>query len=412
MNVRRIALLVAVAGGGLSLAIVLCLVAPTPMEGDVVELVALAFGSALAPGIAGVGLLWLLRRRSVETQVVVVALVSVLGTAAGALVASRQMFLSTHDLDVLVVVITSAATVGVLAALVLGARVGSATRSLTEMTRRIGANEPGPAVDLGAPGEFARLARELDDMQARLAAAETARLELVTWVSHDLRTPMAGIRALVEALEDGVVTDPESVARYHRTLRDQTDRLAALVDEMFELSRLQAGTVGLQRVPLSLEELVGDAVDVVRPAAEARGVTVDCSAADGIEIEVAPRELGRALRNLVENAVRHAPDGSRVTVQAGPGDSGGVVISVQDQGGGVQPVDLDQIFEPGFTGDHARTPAREGESQRTGLGLAIAKGFVEAHDGRLSVANVADGARFEIWLPVVVAARAELPSQR
>jgi signal transduction histidine kinase len=380
------------------------------MEGDVVELVTMAFGAALVPGVAGLGLLWLLRRRSVETQVVVVALVSVMGTAAGVLVASQQMFLSTHDLDVLVVVITSAATVGVLAALVLGARVGRATRSLTELTRRIGANEPGPQVDLGAPGEFARLARELDDMQTRLAGAEAARRELVAWVSHDLRTPLAGIRVLVEALEDGVVDDSASVARYHRTLRDQTDRLAALVEEMFELSRLHAGTLRLQQVPIGLAEVIADAVDVVRPAAEGKEVELRC-AVDDAEVQVAPRELGRAVRNIVENAVRHSPRGGVVDISATI-EGSLVTIVVADTGAGINPADLGRIFEPGFSGNRARTPGSVGEGQRTGLGLAIARGFVEAHGGSLSASNGEVGARFRLVVPVEasVPVPAELPS--
>ncbi len=162
---------------------------------------------------------------------------------------------------------------------------------------------------------------------------------------------------------------------------------------------------------------------MVRPGAEARHVEIDCTVTEGVEVEVAPCELGRALRNLVENAVRHAPDQSRVTVTAELASGGSIAIAVQDEGGGVDPDELDQIFEAGFTGDRARTPAKVGESQRTGLGLAIAKGFVEAHEGRLSVANVAGsagatntagGARFEIWLPadVVVFVSAELPSPR
>jgi signal transduction histidine kinase len=387
---------------GLGLAIAVANTVATPMERDVPSVVATAFGAALVPGVLGATVLWLLRTRSVQTQTIVVALVSVAGTAAGVLVASASMFLSAHDRDVLLVVLIAAATVGVLAALWLGQQVGTATRSLAEATRRIGLGKPadvssGPAPGPApAPGEFARLARELDDMERRLGDAESARRELVAWVSHDLRTPLAGIRAVAEALEDGVVVEAGEVRRYHRTLRALTDRLAQLVDDLFELSRLQAGAVRLVRAPVALGDLVSDALATVSPTAEAKGVALEGRVAeDDPVLHVGARELGRALQNLLDNAVRHTPGGGRVSVDA-EARQDGVVIAVSDTGGGIVEAELEQVFEPGMTGDRARSPDGEGGS---GLGLAIAKGFVELHGGRLEAVNLGPGACFRLWLP-------------
>ena len=166
-----------VVAGGLGLAIVVANTVATPMEGDVGSVVATAFGAALVPGVLGAIVLWLLRARSVQTQAIVVALVSVAGTAAGVLVASASMFLSVHDRDVLVVVLIAAGTVGVVAALWLGERVGRATRSLAEMTRRIGVGEAGAGTASAspAPEEFARLARELDDREKGECPGDRAR---------------------------------------------------------------------------------------------------------------------------------------------------------------------------------------------------------------------------------------------
>jgi signal transduction histidine kinase len=240
------------------------------------------------------------------------------------------------------------------------------------------------------------LARELDDMERRLGDAESARRELVAWVSHDLRTPLAGIRAVAEALEDGVVVEAGEVRRYHRTLRALTDRLAQLVDDLFELSRLQAGAVRLVRAPVALGDLVSDALATVSPTAEAKGVALEGRVAeDDPVLHVGARELGRALQNLLDNAVRHTPGGGRVSVDA-EARQDGVVIAVSDTGGGIVEAELEQVFEPGMTGDRARSPDGEGGS---GLGLAIAKGFVELHGGRLEAVNLGPGACFRLWLP-------------
>jgi signal transduction histidine kinase len=383
---------------GISAAVVVCLSLSTPMSDDLVRLLATTLGAAAVPGLAGALLLWTLRNRTIQTQAVAVALVAVLGIAAGVLVASSSMFLSTHDLHVLVVVLIAASTVGVLAALVLGGRVGRATQHLTEFTRRIGVGEPGSQLRGTAPQEFSRLADELLIMQERMSRAEKSRRELVAWVSHDLRTPLAGIRALVEALEDGVVEDPDTVARYLGTLRDQSDRLAHLVDDLFELSRLHSGSLQPAFSAIALDDLVSDALAGVGPAAEAAGVTLRGSAGGPPRlVEVAPRELGRALQNLLDNAVRATPPGGTVTLEATQ-DPTGVTLSVCDTGAGLRPDDIERLFEPGFTGDPARSP-RRGSAGGSGLGLAIARGFAELHGGRLTAAGTDHGARFELWVP-------------
>ncbi len=242
--------------------------------------------------------------------------------------------------------------------------------------------------------------RELDETARRLAesrereqAVETSRRELVAWISHDLRTPLAGIRAIAEVLEDGLAPDPETVAGYHTTLRHEAEQLSGLIDDLFELSRAHAGVLQLEMQRVSLEDVVSDALAGIAPIAAQKGVRVEGRLTGPAELSASVPELLRALRNLLENAVRHTPSDGTVLVEAGIEDSA-VVVSVRDDGGGIAPVDFDRIFEVGYRADRARSPGGG-----AGLGLAIAKGIVEAHRGRITVRNERGGARFTVHLP-------------
>ena len=187
--------------------------------------------------------------------------------------------------------------------------LGGPARRRTPGGRRRGRAGRRPSTD--GPAEFRALAAELDDMQARLAESrarearvETARRELVSWVSHDLRTPLAGLRAMTEALEDGVAPDPP---RYHRQIRAEVDRMSRMVDDLFELSRIHAGVLPMAPEPLPLDDLVSEAIAAAEPVARAQGVRLGGGVEPGLVVRVDPAGLTRVLANLVANAVRHTP---------------------------------------------------------------------------------------------------------
>ena len=189
------------------------------------------------------------------------------------------------------------------------------------------------------PGELAALDAELRLMSNRLAESqlkteeiERNRRELVAWVSHDLRTPLAGIRAMIEALEDGVVSDAPTVSRYHATIRLEADRLAGLVDDLFELSQIQSGTLSLALAPVALDEVLADAIEGAGVAARAKGVDLRCEVGDPSPVvEVATPEMIRVVRNLLDNAIRHTQSPRPVTLTAGVDEDGtGVEVSVVD----------------------------------------------------------------------------------
>jgi signal transduction histidine kinase len=371
---------------------------------ETLELVLLAAGTAAVAAIAGALVLHALRRRSLGAQAAAVAVAAVAGVGVGAWAGARAMFLSEHDLWALDVMLVASGAVGVATALVLGRRVGAASEALVAVARRIGDGDAPPSSpDPGVPHELARLHHELELTSQRLEQArarertlDASRRELVAWVSHDLRTPLAGIRAIVEALEDGVVEDPETVTRYYATLRREADRLAELVDDLFELSRAQAGVLELHMERVSLGDLVSDALAGASPIAAAKGVRLE-GRLDGppAELEVSASEVLRALRNILENAIRHTPSDGTVTVEAGRDDAG-AYVSVFDTGGGIPEQDLPRVFEVAFRGDAARTPGDAG----AGLGLAIARRFVEAHRGDITVRNENGGCRFTVHLPL------------
>jgi signal transduction histidine kinase len=366
----------------------------------------LGYSAAGAAGVGGVAIVVLraLHGRSFTVQFAVAVLAPVAAVAVGALWAAREMFLTGHDLVTLGVDLAAASSVAVIIALILGRRVAGSSTALAGMVRRLAHPSTvtvGPHPVQG-PGELMALARELEDTSARLDearaqadAVERSRRELVAWVSHDLRTPLAGIRAMIEAIEDGVVSDSVTVARYHATIRLETDRLAGLVNDLFDLSRIQAGALRLDTERVPLDELIADAVDAGRAAADSVEL-VTTSGHPVPVVEVSAPEILRVVRNLVDNAVRHTPAGGRVVVEAG-GDGVGGWVSVSDGCGGIPEADLPRVFDTGFRGDTARVPG-DGHG---GLGLTIARGLVEAHNGRIEVRNVGPGCRFTIHLPNV-----------
>ena len=394
-----VVLAVVVAAAGATIAIA---VANDMPRRDVVELAWLAAGAALATGTAGSVLLWVRRRGSVLQQALIVALTPVAAAMAGALLAANRMFVSNHDLAALLVVLAATTGVAAVVALGLAHRLGTGVRTLESLAAQIDGTSPVNA-NRPATRELGELADQLTATSARLAEAtareralESSRRELIAWVSHDLRTPLAGIRAMVEALEDGLV-EGDDVARYHRTLGVEADRLSGLVDDLFELSRIESSTLQLTLQRVRLDDVVSDALAGAVPVARAKGVHLAGNVHEPAPVvQVAAAELSRVVRNLLDNAIRHTPTDGAVMVETGA-DGSAAFISVVDSCGGIPEDEIDRVFELAFRGDPARTP---GEHGGAGLGLAIARGLVEAHRGEIDVRNEETGCRFTVRLPL------------
>jgi signal transduction histidine kinase len=364
----------------------------------------IAAGAAVVTGVGGALALWWMRRTSIRGQIAVVALTCLLAVGLGTATAAQQMFISSHDLRSLVVVLVAAGTVSVAIAVGLGIRVGRDAAVLEESARRVQSNHVVNNIDRPQTRELASVAAELESMLARIEegmarerALDASRRELIAWVSHDLRTPLSGIRAMAEALEDGVASDAETVARYHTAIRIEVDRLSGLVDDLFELSRISAGALRLQMERVSLEDLVSDTLAAAAGVARSKGVRLEGRVASTPpQLELSAPEMTRVFRNLVENAIRHTPGDGAVSVEVGADDQQ-AFISVSDSCGGIPDTDIDRVFDVAFRGEAARTPGGDGGA---GLGLAIAKGIVEAHRGRIEVHNRKEGCCFTVRLPL------------
>lgn len=375
---------------------------------DILLIALFALGGAACAGVLGAVALRLLRHRSVAVSLTVIAAVAVTAMLAGTLAVAQAMFLSPHDLGVVTLVVAMAAVVSLATALLLGRWVVARSRELSLAARNFGEGGSFAAPAGQATAELDSLSRELAATSAKLAASrdreralETSRRELVAWISHDLRTPLAGLRAMSEALEDGMAADP---ARYHRQIRTEVERLNSMVGDLFELSRIHAGALALSPSRMSVYDLVGDALSGVDPLAREHGVRLVGDAVDRVPVEVDGKEMTRVLANLLVNAIRHTPADGTVAIAA-EHRAGAVVLSVTDGCGGIPVEDLPRVFDTGWRGTSARTPpagAGPTPPAGAGLGLAIVRGIVEAHEGRTAVHNVPGGCRFEVTLPLTV----------
>jgi signal transduction histidine kinase len=366
---------------------------------DIAQLVA-----ALA-AVAVVVLLWTvvasrwlagssLRHRFLAVSVVgVVVALSMLGAVAA------LMFVSRHDASLVAVMLVSSAAVGIGAALALTRTTGAALRRLTgtaeDLARGDLAARVGP---IAADSELVALGRTLDDMAERLQASisrerdlEVRRRDLMTAVSHDLRTPLAGLRAMVEAIDEGVVGDPPSLRRYAREMRRAVGSLSQLVDDLFELAQIDAGAIERETERIRLDQLVRSAVADLQGQAREKGLALETSVAQGDAL-CSPRLL-RVLQNLLHNAIRHTPADGTVRIEANR-ERSGVEVSVEDTGEGLAPEALEHVFEPFWQADASRS------GDGSGLGLALAKRIVESLGGRIEVrSSLAQGTRFAVWVP-------------
>ena len=366
------------------------------------QIVLIAAGCAGAVGTLGIGASWLLRRASLRLSLQAASAIAVLAVVAGTLGTANAMFISQHDLRVIGMVCVVAGLVAFGFSWLLGRHVEAGSLALRRAARALGQEEtgfsapPGPmAAELAALSEeLAATAGKLRDSRERERRVERSRRQLVAWVSHDLRTPLAGLRAMAEALEDGIATDPD---RYHRQIRAEVTRLSAMVEDLFELSRIESGTLSLSLDSIEAGDLVSDTVASMEAVARARGVRLAGQADSALLIQADTRELSRALSNLVTNAIRHTPQDGHVQVTA-TAEGEDVLMTVTDGCGGIPEADLASVFDTAWRGTRARTPEADGGA---GLGLAIVRGIVEAHQGRVSVVNTGDGCRFEVRLPAL-----------
>jgi signal transduction histidine kinase len=342
----------------------------------------------------------MLDRAPLRQRFVAVAVLSAAVSIASLVVLAMQMFVSDHDATLVAVMLLYAIGAGVAAALVVARRASDAIRSVEATARRLGSGDldarAGP-VDAGP--ELGTLASTLDQMAGRLRRAlegereaDRMRRDLFTAVSHDLRTPLASLVAMTEAIEDGMVDDPPTLRRYVVEMRRSVGQLRTMVDDLFELTQLDSGAILEDGRRSTIGEVVGAALESVELQAREKGVKI-VSDVDGAAEARCSARVVRVLQNLLVNALRHTPTDGTIRVEAELAD-GRVQLAVEDSGEGIAPEDVPRVFDPFFRAD----PARSGPG--AGLGLALAKRIVEALGGRISAETGADvGARFAVELP-------------
>ena len=346
-----------------------------------------------------------LARTSLRARFATVAAVGTVVGLANLFVLARMMFVSKHDAALVGVLLAYSIGAGVGSALALARSSSKAVARLASTARALGAGDPRARVGrLGAGRELDQLARTLDEMADRLEQAqsrerrvEDTRRNLITAVSHDLRTPLASLRAMIEAIDEGVVTDRPSLLRYVSEMRRSVGQLVEMVEDLFELAQLDSGAIETETAQVRLEEVVTSALAAVELRAEQKGLTL-VSELDGAEDARCSPRMARALQNLLVNAVRHTPSEGMVRVGARRVPSG-LEVAVEDSGEGIPAEALEHVFDPFFRVD----PARSGGG--AGLGLALAKRIVESLGGRIQASSEPSrGSRFAVEVPAEPAA--------
>jgi signal transduction histidine kinase len=365
----------------------------------------------LSGGLSVAGVLVMLRSRrfrllpSFRAKLLSILVVTAVLMLANVGFTAYLMFLSTHDLKLLSLLLLFSLGIAAFFGLRVAAAFHSMLRELVAGVQAMGAGRLGTRISLDSGDELSALAESFNTMAAQLDSAferqkemERARRDLIAAVSHDLRTPLATIRAMVESLQDGVVSDRETVERYLGTIQTEVGYLSRLIDDLFELSQIDSGLLELHLEPAHIADLISDTLEALSPHAGLKKLTLLGEVDAGIPpLVMDTARMQRVLYNLVQNAVSHTPADGTVTIRAvNAGET--VELSVIDTGDGIDAEDVPRIFERFYRGGSKARPRNDSGS---GLGLSIAKGIVELHGGRIwALSESGQGTIFTCALPL------------
>lgn len=321
---------------------------------------------------------------------------------------AQLMFASEHDLRLAIVLLVFAGGIATILGYFLSSTVTDRVNLLRDAAEKLADGNLNTRVPVSGRDEVAALSMAFNQMAEQLQSAdrkqrelESLRRDLITWVGHDLQTPLTSMRAILEALSDGVVEEPEMVKRYLATAQREVMWLSALIDDLFQMSKLDAGGFPLQRAPASLSDLVSDTLESFSQLAKEQEITLEGKVeADVDPVAMDTQAIGRVLNNLISNALRHTPAQGTIRIHARRTPAG-TEVTVSDTGQGIDPQDIPRIFERFYRGDAARSRHRAGRiTGGAGLGLAIARGIVLAHGGTIRVeSEPGKGAQFTFQLP-------------
>ncbi|MGI8864819.1 MAG: sensor histidine kinase [Solirubrobacteraceae bacterium] len=311
------------------------------------------------------------------------------------------MVVSGHAAVLVAAIVLVAGVLAIAAAKLLAGGILRDVQAIRDGLNAVGRGQRDVQIETAAADELAELASAATAMIAQLRAAQaardqsdSARRSLVAAVSHDLRTPITSLRLLAEAVEDEIV-DGEMRRSYLKRMRTHIDALSALIDDLFELSRLEAGDISWSLEQVRLDVLVGETVEAMRVQGEAKGVSVTAQVSEVAGVARAnPEKLQRVLFNLIQNAIRHTPADGSVVVRAEP-VADRIEIEVADSGTGIPAEEREQVFTAFYRGGAGA--ARTGGG--AGLGLAVSRAIIEAHGGRIWLADAAAGTRVRFSLP-------------
>jgi signal transduction histidine kinase len=372
--------IVALALGAALVGIAVFEIGMQPTGAERIELLVILLGMVLVAAAAAWVLPWWSRRTtSLRATLVALIVTALLIVIAGAVVTSQRMFLSTHDAQLLVVVLGLGLVAGLTFAIAVARPWTDDLRRVAETASLIAGGDFSARTGVERADEVGSTARAVDAMAEELAALdaervrdEEARRAFFASVSHDLRSPLAALQAAVEALRDGVAPDPD---RYLASIEGDVRVLNRLVDDLFLLARIESGGFEYERVPVDLAEIADEAIEVLAPVSQAAGVSVRLDANGRSLVNTGPDPIGRVIRNLLDNAIRHAPAGSEITVTV----ETPATIRVADQGPGFPPAFTDAAFDEFTRAD----PARSRSTGGAGLGLAVARELVQELGGRI-----------------------------
>jgi len=316
---------------------------------------------------------------------------------------AQMMFVSVHDLLLAIVLLLFAGGMAMVLGYFLSGTISERIHLLKEAAQNLADGDLRTRVPVNGRDEvaslaqaFNRMAEQLEAVDERQRALERLRADLVAWVGHDLQTPLASIRLILEALADGVVDDQETIRRYLNTAQRDVRSLSVLIDDLFQMAQLNAGGIPLDRAQSSLADLISDTLESFSALAARQGVRLEGSLEPNVDpVYMDTQRIGRVLNNLIANALRHTGAPGDVRVHARRIGSG-VEVTVSDTGEGIPPEDIPHIFESFYRSEKSRSRASGG----AGLGLAISRGIVQAHGGEIKVqSEVGRGSRFTFNLP-------------